>query len=293
MASLEAASIARMECLRDPLSRMTPWEIDRLMGKGSGNLIVEDSRFTEWLGDRYGCFYAPFDWVNEDADVVLIGITPGMRQARMALETLRDRLRAKASIEDAARAAKMAASFEGSMRTVAARLMDRFKLHEVFGLRSCADLFGQAASRAHYTSVLRYPVLQRKARSGAWTNYSGGSEVSKHPDMRKMLNELFLPEIRRFPNAWLVPFGPIPAAILESLAGEGLVRRDRVLAGMNHPSGEQWNRHNCQLKPTGASHADCKPNVGCSTIRDRTMKLEANVGCILRDRQNPREGKTA
>ena len=41
MASLEAASIARMECLRDPLSRMTPWEIDRLMGKGSGNLIVE------------------------------------------------------------------------------------------------------------------------------------------------------------------------------------------------------------------------------------------------------------
>ena len=124
---------------------------------------------------------------------MLIGITPGMRQARMALETLRDRLRAKASIEDAARAAKMAASFEGSMRTVAARLMDRFKLHEVFGLRSCADLFGQAASRAHYTSVLRYPVLQRKARSGAWTNYSGGSEVSKHPDMRKMLNELFLP----------------------------------------------------------------------------------------------------
>lgn len=50
-------------------------------------------------------------------------------------------------------------------------LMDHFGLHRLFGLTSTLDLFGSAAHRAHYTSVLRYPVLKR------FGNYAGDSRV--------------------------------------------------------------------------------------------------------------------
>jgi hypothetical protein len=108
----------------------------------------------------FRAFYAPFDWVNEDADVVIVGVTPGRQQALEALLALRDALRRGHSIDEAMCRAKSAASFKGGMRTLGARLMDHFNLHKIFGLNSSIDLFGGAAARAHYTSVLRYPVLK-------------------------------------------------------------------------------------------------------------------------------------
>lgn len=258
-------------------------QIDALVEGGD---VLTDPNFSPEIQGKFGQFYAPFDWVNEDADVVLIGITPGRAQAKAALKSLRGALRRGLTAPDAARVAKQAASFDGDMREIAAQLMNRFMFPKLFGLRDTAELFGSASHRAHYTSLLRYPVLhwQTKKKKGqeitGWFDYSGGDSAFSVEMLRRSIDQHFEPEIAQFKHAWLVPFGPVPAMALESMVARGLVDPDRVLPGVNHPSGTQWNRHNCQLNISD-DHSACGRNVGCETIRRRSGNLEKVVSKLL------------
>jgi hypothetical protein len=69
----------------------------------------------------FEAFYAPMDWVNGDAKVIIVGVTPGLQQATESLVALRRALASGKSAENAAQAAKQSASFKGTMRTLAAR----------------------------------------------------------------------------------------------------------------------------------------------------------------------------
>jgi len=273
--------IARID---DHLAQLTDVEIDRLVQTGD---VLSDNSLGMGTKHPFGQFYAPFDWINEDADIVLIGITPGKRQAKAALKALRSALVGGKSVDEAAKMAKQAASFEGEMRDIAARLMNRFDLHKIFGLSDTKELFGGASQRAHYTSLLRYPVLHWQTKkkpdgkkSTGWFDYSGGDDAFSAEMLLRSIRENFEPELAKFRQAWLVPFGPIPARALEGMVQRGLVDSDRVLPGINHPSGTQRNRHNCQLN-ISADHSMCARNVGCETIRGRSSRLEKIVATRL------------
>lgn len=254
--------------------------IDRLVDRGD---VLDDSDFSPEVKGRFGHFYAPFDWINDEADIVLIGITPGRSQAKSALKSLRGALRAGLPPAEAAKIAKQAASFDGEMRRIAAQLMNRFNLHRLFGLEDCSELFGGASRRAHYTSLLRYPVLHwqtKKKRNGSnqtgWFDFSGGNAAFTEPLLRRLVAEHFEIEIAQFRAAWQIPFGSVPATALAELATRGVVDSGRVLSGINHPSGTQRNRHNCQLN-TSDDHSACGRSVGCETIRSRSSRLEKIV----------------
>jgi hypothetical protein len=274
----------RIERLGLYLPELSEAQIDRLVESGD---VLRDNAFWPETEGEFGQFYAPFDWINDSADIVLIGITPGKRQAKSSLKSLRTALIAGKSTEEAARIAKQAASFEGDMRDIAAQLMNRFDLHKLFRLADVAELFGTASHRAHYTSLLRYPVLhwqtklkKDKTRTTGWFDYSGGDSAFTTDMLLRSIAEDFEPEIATFKDAWLVPFGPVPALALEKMADRGLVDPDRILPGVNHPSGTQWNRHNCQLN-TSDDHSRCAKNVGCETIRGRSERLQAIVSSRL------------
>jgi hypothetical protein len=162
------------------------------------------------------------------------------------------------------------------MRLIAATLMDHFGLHRLFDLPSCSDLFGAAARRVHYTSVFRFPVL--RVQNGKWRNYSGTSWANSKL-LRATVEEHLIPELTTLRQAWLIPFGPIPSEVLDGLGRRGVIDPAKVLSGLNHPSGTQWNRHNCQLDR--ADHQACAPNVGCKTIQARSEALRARVRCAL------------
>lgn len=179
--------------------------------------------------------------MNEDADVVIVGVTPGKQQAVDALKVLRRELLAGKSLDEAACLAKESASFKGGMRTLGARLMDHFDLHTLFGLASTLDLFGSARTRAHYTSALRYPILKRL------DNYSGDRRLLSRPLLRRMVKEHLAEEMAQLPTAWIVPFGPTALLALEALVEQGTINEGRLLGGILHPSGTQWNRYNVQL----------------------------------------------
>jgi hypothetical protein len=279
---LSAAKGTLVELIADHLCKLREDQIENLVETGR---VLEDQAFMPEKDEEgiFGQFYAPFDWINEEADIVLIGITPGRHQAQLALKTLRNCLRRGMPVTDAARTAKQAASFEGEMRKIAAQLMNRFKLHKLFRLSDSAELFGSDGHRAHYTSLLRYPVLHwqtKKPKKGTpktgWFDYSGGDSAFSTDLLARSIERDFEPEIAQFKNAWLVPFGPVPATALQKMAAKGLVDPNRVLPGLNHPSGTQRNRHKCQLN-TSSDHSGCARNVGCETIRARSKRLEEIV----------------
>jgi hypothetical protein len=276
--------LSLIENLAPHLLRTTEGDIDLAIETGE---ILKDVNFYPDVDHPFGQFYAPFDWINDKADIVLIGITPGRRQAKTAMKTLKRAIASGKEVAEAAALAKQAASFEGDMREFAAQLMDRFELQKLFGLRSCRELFESASHRTHYTSLLRYPVLHwqtKKRKNGTketrWFDYGGGDHVFKRKLLVQSREADFEREIVQFRDAWLVPFGPTPAKALARLADRGALNPDRILHGINHPSPSQRNRHACQLNRSD-DHSDCAWNVGCSSLRERSRALEGKVAEFL------------
>jgi hypothetical protein len=228
---------------------------------------------------EFSTFFAPFDHVNEKADVIIVGITPGVSQAEDAILGLRSSLLAGASIEDAAKRAKQSASFKGGMRTLGARLMDHFRFNEVFSMESTLGLFHKDAGRAHYTSVLRYPFLK------GFKNFSGDGKLLTRPIMKKMIDDCLAPELASLPDAWIVPFGPTADMVLTHLAERGVINGDKVLGGILHPSGTQWNRYNVQLEICSREKALEVP--GGQAVMERSAALHDKVGRILGRERTP------
>lgn len=218
---------------------------------------------------KFSSFYAPFDWVNTDADVVIVGITPGTSQATEALVQMRRSLTVGKTIEQAAEAAKQSASFKGTMRTLGARLMDHFDIHRLLGLETTEELFAGAARRAHYTSVLRHPVLKEFA------NYSGDTKLMDRPMLKAMAESGLPSELAMLDDPWIIPFGPVAHAALEHLSARGLIRSDKILGGLLHPSGTQWNRYNVQLDIDSPEKAMTVP--GGPAVKERSAALRAAV----------------
>ncbi len=68
------------------------------------DLLVSDLLLAE--EGRLRVFYAPFDWANPDARVIILGITPGWTQMEIGCREARAALSSGGSAEDVCRSAK-------------------------------------------------------------------------------------------------------------------------------------------------------------------------------------------
>lgn len=186
---------------------------------------------------RLSCYYAPFDYINTNARIVICGITPGFQQARIALEVAANSLRAGSSELDALIAAKATASFAGSMRKNLIRMLDYCGVNEKLEISSCSELFGAKRELLHTTSALRYPVFVNGK------NYSGAPAMLKTPLLREQIDNFLVPELSSLnPHALYVPLGDKVTSVLLELAKQGVIREEQVLAGLPHPSGANAER---------------------------------------------------
>jgi len=266
--SLTASSRMRLERFAPAILAMRDDEMDAAIAK-SGPSPFRDQVLSLGCEGNHSAFYAPVDWVNKDADIVIVGVTPGLQQAADALRVLRHALLAGRSADEASRLAKESASFKGGMRRLGARLMDHFGLHEVLGLTSTAELFGTGRERVHCTSALCYPVLKH------FKNYSADRRMLERPFLRRMVDEYLAAELASFPEAWIVPFGPTALRAIESLANQNIVTEKRILGGILHPGGQQWNRYNVQLGLVDETAAAVVP--GGPEVLRRSALLWAKV----------------
>ncbi|TGS19046.1 hypothetical protein EN852_001600 [Mesorhizobium sp. M2E.F.Ca.ET.209.01.1.1] len=193
----------------------------RLLLERSGDLVIS---------------YAPFEHIEREARVVIVGITPGAQQAGNALIELRRRLMAGDTEESALAAAKVFASFSGSMRTNLVAMLDHIGLAEWLGITSTAALWSTQKRLVHFTSALRYPVFVGS------TNYNGQPPMTSHPSLRRMIDEFLREEAAALPKAVWIPLGPKAGDGVNHLVKSGAIARSNVLDGLPHPSGANAER---------------------------------------------------
>lgn len=181
-------------------------------------------------------FYAPFDAINPQARVLLVGITPGRTQAVNALSEAQRQLRNGASHETALMNAKKTGAFSGAMRNNLVAMLDHVGLHRWLGLASCEQLFGSAGGLLQSASVLPFPVFV----SGE--NYNGQPDPWTNALLKDQVLCHFVPMLQAVPQAVVIPLGPVPTKVVDNLTRQGLLKSQRVLPGLPHPSGANAER---------------------------------------------------
>jgi len=81
------------------------------------------------------------------------------------------------------------------------------------------------------TSLLRYPVFI------ADSDYRGTPDMTKNTLLRRYLLEYFVAEVDELKDAVFVGLGPSVQKVLSSLIQQRVLKPERVLGGMLHPSG--------------------------------------------------------
>lgn len=185
----------------------------------------------------FSLYYAPFDYINIGARVVLVGITPGWYQTEMAFRLARDVLQAGGSHIEACRAAREHASFSGPIRTTLVAMLDGIGINTALGINTCWQLYGDRADLLHTTAAIRYPVFVRGQ------NYAGYTpNMLKTPLLRCYVTDVLGDELRRIPDALIVAVGRSIGDALRLLANEGIVAAERCVIGLPHPSGANVHR---------------------------------------------------
>ena len=212
----------------------------------------------------YSMFYAPMDYVNTEARIVFVGLTPGLTQALNALRSMQRSLLDGISLEVAARLAKSHASFSGPMRNNLVSLLDHFRVNEYLNVISSAELFDSNSNLAHFTSVLRYPIFKNGA------NFNGRFMSTRF--LREVFEDYFVPEASMLDQALFVPIGNPAAEGLASLVERGLLKSDQVISGIVHPSGANAERIAYQLGRKSAADLSTKTNAQTIDAASRSVR---------------------
>lgn len=180
--------------------------------------------------------YIPFDYVNRHAKVVLVGITPGLTQWKNAVREAQLQLLRGASMEEARIAAKRTGAFSGTMRPNLVSLLDRIGIDTWLKVASCESLFGSHAHLVQTTSILRHPVFVNGG------NYNGTPNMVRTHFLRAQILEHFAREAAELDDPVYIPLGPKVSEGLAWLAAEDVIKADRILDGLPHPSGANAER---------------------------------------------------
>jgi len=200
-----------------------------------GDLLTD-----EFLYDRNGkveVYWAPFDFINKQAKVIILGITPGFTQMQLAFQYARSHLDTQ-EYDELMCNAKKQASFGGTtMRKNLIDMLDGIELNTFLGISSCEQLFNEKSTLLHTTSVLRYPVFIDSE------NYSGSNPKIFSQDLfLKMIEDLLIPELNELKDAVIVPTGKVVSDVLRFLVEEGKIENETILFDFPHPSGANGHR---------------------------------------------------
>ena len=182
-------------------------------------------------------YYAPFDYIETKARIVVVGITPGLTQATNALQAAYAALQAGKTIPDTLAIAKRKASFSGgAIRRNLVAMLDVIGAAKYLGVQSTAQMFDPSAHDVHFTSALRYPVFKNGK------NYNGTPNIAKTPILKNMVKTHLAEEAAILSTALWLPLGNHAAQAVLHLTNEGILDKRRVLTGMPHPSGANAER---------------------------------------------------
>ena len=177
-------------------------------------------------------YYAPFDYINSKAKIVIVGITPGLQQMTQSFQVIKDGKSLK-KVKDLS-------SFKGSMRTTLIKYMDELKINKILKIKSCESLFNLDSKYLHTTSLVKYPIFDKGK------NYSGAN-ILKKKMLLEFIEKNFLKELRMLQNSIIIPLGNTVSSTIDYLNTKHQLKLRCFLKGFPHPSGLNV-RKNIQFK---------------------------------------------
>jgi hypothetical protein len=200
-------------------------------------VVATDRQLLLWEAGPPSVHCPPWDWVNTEARIMLVGITPGAFQATEALREAQACLRSGCSAEETLRRADATGSFAGPMRSNLVMMLDGIGLPEALGVDSSARLFDTHHHLAALCSAIDYPVFVNGR------NYGGASpSLARDPLLRSLVRASLGARIAMTQNALVVPLGKAAQEAVTLLAADGLVSAGQRLTGFPHPSGANGHR---------------------------------------------------
>lgn len=182
-------------------------------------------------------YWAPFDYINTSAKVVLLGITPGWTQMQESFSYLCNNLKCY-DTNELSEKCKSTASFSGPMRKNLTSMLNDIELNSFLNIDDCNQLFDDKSHLVHYTSVLRYPVFKNNK------NYTGSNpSILKNDMLKQMVDTILGEEFNSIPtDAIIVPMGKAVSQVLEYLIAENKIKQRNILFNFPHPSGANAHR---------------------------------------------------
>jgi hypothetical protein len=190
-----------------------------------------------WHHGPLSVFYAPSDWVNTAASVMLVGITPGSFQATEALREAQRCLQEGLTNEETLQRANAVGSFSGPMRANLITMLDGIGLNAALGIDSAARLFDTHHHLVAKASAISYPLFVN-----GQNYHSGNPSLIRHPVLRSFVRASLGPQVAMAPAALVVPLGMAAQRAVTLLIADGLLDWERCLMGFPHPSSANGSR---------------------------------------------------
>ena len=151
---------------------------------------VKDKKFLLEKEKNIEIYFAPFDYINSKAKIVIVGITPGLQQMLQSYEVINQGKSLK-EVKDLS-------SFKGSMRTGLIKYLDELKINDILKIKSCESLFNKNSKYLHTTSLVKYPVFDKGK------NYSGAN-ILKKKILLDFIEKNFLEELKTLKKSIIIP----------------------------------------------------------------------------------------
>ncbi|WP_164667273.1 uracil-DNA glycosylase family protein [Virgibacillus doumboii] len=204
-------------------------------------------------------YYAPHnEYINRDAKIVIVGITPGWNQMKTAFEQFVESHSSGKSLETCLKETKEAAGFAGSMRKNLVDMIDQCGIPDILGIKNSSASFGKDRNLLHTTSIIKYPVFLKGK------NYTGHQPpIDRSPSLQHYAFKEFPEELAQIISpALVIPLGKSVEQSILRLVEENKLPNHTYLTGFPHPSGanghrfRQFREHKKQLQEKVKTWAD-------------------------------------
>jgi len=200
-------------------------------------ILSEDFLLEKSDESRLSIYYSPVEYLNKNAVILIVGITPGFRQMKKAYASVQANKKSQ-SDEKRLHHAKMDSSYEGPMRKNLVQMLDQLGLPHYLQVSTSAELFGPKNHLLHTTGLLPYPVFYRGK------NFTGSTpDIWKTATLKKYVLNCFVDDMSRLDNPLIIPLGVNVAKVLDKLKDSSLLANSHILTGFPHPSGANGHRH--------------------------------------------------
>jgi hypothetical protein len=182
--------------------------------------------------DGIEILWAPFDYINKNAQLVIVGVTPGPEQALRSYKAIRDASAEGQNPQENLARIKAESSFRGKViEPNLMSLLEHSGAAERSGIVNIDKLWTEEAGKVHFTSTIRHPTFI----NGSLYNNQIDSLV--HPELKKYVENCLAEELSMVPvDALIVALGSKGPRIVRHAARIAGVDHKRIIA-LPHPSG--------------------------------------------------------